>query len=96
MDNGAPAAARTAPAELLASPVAARIAVQVHAWGVTGADVEHALHHAEQRPSRNAWQFTEPQRHQAVTCPLDLEYPAALAAESGYHWAYVVVRRAGS
>jgi hypothetical protein len=67
-----------------------RIAVRVRAWGVTGADVEHALHRAGQAPSRNAWEFEQIERATEVKCSLDLNDPGVLAADQGYHWAYVV------
>jgi len=69
----------------------ARTAVRVQAWGVTGADVEHALYRAEQGESRNAWDFVEIDRLPLGTpCPIDLQDPKPIAAGSGYHWAYAV------
>lgn len=71
-------------------PPAARIEVRVTVWGVSGAEVERALHRAEQRPARNAWRFAEPERRVSGTCTLDVADPGALAAEAGYGWAYLV------
>jgi hypothetical protein len=94
MDERAPDAARTAAADLLNRPGAARVSVRVLAWGVTQADIEHALYKAEVQPSRNAWEFAEPERLTGMPCPIDVRDPgpAALAADAGYHWAYLVRR----
>jgi hypothetical protein len=92
MDERAPDAARTAAAELLDWPRLARIAVRVSAWGVTQADVEHALYKAEMQPARNGWEFAEPERLTGMPCPIDVRNPdpTTIAADAGYHWAYAV------
>jgi hypothetical protein len=94
MDERAPDAARTAAAELLNRPRPTRVAVRVLAWGVTQADIEHALYKAEVQPSRNAWEFAEAERLTGMPCPIDVRDPGptALAADAGYHWAYLVRR----
>ena len=68
--------------------------MRVLAWGVTQADIEHALYKAEQGPSRNAWEFAETERLTGTPCPIDVRDPGptALAADAGYHWAYLVCR----
>jgi hypothetical protein len=94
MEERAPGAARTAAAELLNWPRTAKVAVHVQAWGVTNADIEHALYRAEVQPSRHGWEFAEIERLTGVPCPLDVRNPGprALAADAGYHWAYLVRR----
>jgi hypothetical protein len=94
MDERAPDAALTAAPGLLNRPRPARVAVCVLAWGVTQADIEHALYKAEVEPSRNGWEFAERERLTGMPCPLNVRDPGptALAADAGYHWAYVVRR----
>jgi hypothetical protein len=67
---------------------APRVPVRLLAWGVTDADVEHAIHRAEIGPGRAEWAFAV-ERLREIPCRLDLSDPKALAAEAGYHWAYV-------
>jgi hypothetical protein len=74
-----------------------RIAVHVLAWGVTQADIEHALYKAGQGPSRNAWEFAEVERLTGIPCPIDVRDPAptTIATDAGYHWAYAVYPLSG-
>ena len=69
-----------------------RTAMRVLAWGVTQADIEHALDKASQGPSRNAWDFAEVERLTGIPCPIDVRNPdpTTIATDAGYHWAYAV------
>jgi len=69
-----------------------RVPVRLVAWGVTDADVEHAIDRAEVGPGRYAWEFVETERLGDLPCPLAPDDPRALAQEAGYHWAYVAYR----
>jgi len=71
---------------------AARLSVQVRAWGLTDADVEDALRHAGRGWGRGGWEFVAVERLTGAPCPLDVRNPGALAADAGYGWAYVVTR----
>ena len=68
--------------------------LRVRAWGYTGADVEHALYKAAQGAAREPWQFAAEERLGGRVCPIDVQDPAAIAADQGYHWAYAVYREA--
>jgi|GEM_PF-6590874 len=73
---------------------AARLLVQVRAWGLTDADVEDALRHAGRGWGRGGWEFAAVERLTGSPCPLDVRDPQALAAEADFGWAYVVTRAA--
>jgi len=83
----------------MSHPVAAgtgrRVRVQALVWGRTEADLDRALSHAQGGSSRGAWEFVDEQRSTSPTCPLDLKDKRALAADQGYHWAYVVLHADG-
>lgn len=81
-----------------ASPASAGIGrtgllpVHLAAWGFNRADVEHAIDAAKAGVARSRWAFSEERtvRIQCAVCPLDLTDGAALAAEQGPYWAYLV------
>jgi hypothetical protein len=72
------------------------VTVRLHVWGVTDADIEHAVYKAGQRPSGGAWDLAEVERIQGVPCPIDVRDPGALAGDAGYHWAWVVYPAQGT
>jgi hypothetical protein len=67
-----------------------RSAVRLQVWGLTSADQEHAVHRAGQGWGRNDWDFVATERLCGPTCPLDLKDGKAIAADTGYGWAYIV------
>ncbi|HEV2347385.1 MAG TPA: hypothetical protein VGS97_25040 [Actinocrinis sp.] len=66
--------------------------VRLLVWGVTEADQNRAVSKAGQAPSRGLWDFVQTDRVSGPTCPLDLKDGKSLAADQGYHWAYVAYR----
>jgi hypothetical protein len=66
----------------------------LRAWGVTGADVEHAVYRAQIGPGSASREFGQVERLGGLPCPIDVRDPAAIASDQGYHWAYAIYREA--
>jgi hypothetical protein len=73
-----------------ASSHAPTVPVRAQLWGVTEADIDYALRKAKAGEFRRTWEFATIERLSGIPCPLDMHDPKAIAAEQGYHWAYVV------
>ena len=66
----------------------APVRVKLRVWGVTDTEIEHAIRRAGIGAGQVNWK-PDIHRLSAVPCPLALDDPAAIAAESGPGWAYV-------
>lgn len=75
----------------LGAPQPPRLPVRLVVWGVTDADVEHAIRKASQAERRHTWEFIgEPDRHRSTTCAITDDDGPTIAQKAGYHWAYAV------
>lgn len=76
----------------------ARGDVRAHVWGMTEADVEHAIGRASWGPWRRSWVFVQIERLDGPICPIDVNDGKAIAVGTGDGWAYAVypVRGASS
>lgn len=68
-----------------------QVRVRVLLWGRTDQDLGSALSHATRTPARRTWKIVTEERTISATCPFDLHTPAALAADKGERWAYLVL-----
>ena len=71
-------------ADVRQAPMRARV------WGTTPEYVELALFKAGDGGSRTTWHFTEIERLQEPTRPIQMDDPDAIATDQGYGWAYAV------
>lgn len=75
----------------LSAPQPPRLPVRLVVWGVTDADIEHAIRKASQAERRNSWEFIgEPERHRSTTCTIADDDGPTVGQKAGYHWAYAV------
>jgi len=75
----------------LGAPQPPRIPVRLVVWGVTEADVEHAIRKASQAEQRNTWEIVgEPDRRRGTTCAITGDEGPTIAQKAGYHWAYAI------
>lgn len=77
------------PAELRHQLLARLVPVKLRVWGTTPGGIRRATSRAEAGPSRAEWDFVSTEQLTGAPCPLDLEDPGSIAAESGLDWAYV-------
>jgi hypothetical protein len=70
--------------------ISTQVRVYLLAWGVTLADVEHAIEKATWGEARQGWDFVGIKRLNELPCPLDVRDGRAIAADCDRYWAYVV------